>query len=138
MINIRNEIGRGSFSTVYRATHENLGGVLAVKKILIKDFKAGVACLEEIEKYEAIELHSNVIRLVDAHFLDTSVFMIMEFCEGGDIDGYMKRNDVDMELKFKFIFESADALCHLHNQSAPVVHRDVKPGDILIKVTFAM
>ena len=137
-INLLDEMGRGTFGTVYKGTHDKTGGIVAVKKIQIKNNKAGVDGLEEIKKFEKIELHANVVRLLDFHYLDTSFWMIMEFCDGGDIDGYMKANDVNLELRFKFIFESADALCHMHNQSVPVVHRDIKPGNILIKVSNIM
>jgi len=133
-INLLDELGRGTFGTVYKGVHEKNKGVVAVKKIQIKDNKAGMEGLDEIKKFEKIELHPNVVRLLDFHYLDTSFWMVMEFCEAGDIDAYMRANDVEVPLRFKFVVESADALRHMHNQVVPIVHRDIKPGNILIKM----
>ena len=133
--NLLDEKGRGTFGTVYMGTHVKTKATVAVKKMQIKDNDAGVKGLEEIKKFEKINAHPNVVKLLDFHYQDTSFWMIMEFCESGDIQEYMKPLDVDMNLKMKFMRESADALCHMHNQDVPVVHRDIKPGNILIKCT---
>ena len=53
----------------------------------ITNDKMGAEGLEEIKKFEKIEAHENIVRLHDFHYLDLSFWMIMEFCDGGDLEG---------------------------------------------------
>ena len=69
----------------------------------ITNDKMGSEGLEEIKKFEKIESHPYIVRLHDFHYLDQSFWMIMEFCEAGDLEQYMKVTYVNIVYLFLII-----------------------------------
>ena len=53
----------------------------------IKNNAQGQTALEEIKKFEKIEAHANVVRMHDFHYGDSAFWMVMEFCDLGDLEG---------------------------------------------------
>ena len=76
--------------------------------------------------------HPNIIRLLDVFESQESMYLIMEYLDGGDFFCYLDKNKFRLkeDLAAKFIRSLAAALYYLH--SFGVVHRDLKPENILI------
>ena len=55
----------------------------------------------------------------------------MEYCEGETLDQYMNSNDPDLKERIEVIFQLANAVAYMHTLTPPLVHRDVKPLNII-------
>ena len=74
-----------------------------------------------------------MVRLYDIFQLNEISFCtVLEYCSGGDLDEYIKRNlALTVRESRVIIAQVAEGLSYLHSQSQPVIHYDLKPGNIL-------
>jgi hypothetical protein len=126
-------LGKGGMGAVYRAIDESLGVHVAVKENLIEDDEAIRQFRREATILANLR-HQNLPRVTD-HFVieGQGQYLVMDFVEGEDLKERMKRlgklPEQDVILMGTAI---CDALTYLHNLSPPVLHRDIKPGNIKI------
>ena len=123
-------LGSGGFSTIFltRSRQYNTSeSLFAVKLIdicredsteLPKAFEAEIKCLTSI-------LHENVIKIFDHFTSKTLLYIVLEFCEGGAIDGRVRSSQL-ADLSRQIV----SALAHVHGLG--IAHRDVKPSNILV------
>jgi hypothetical protein len=126
-------LGRGGMGSVYRAVDENLGVEVALKENLFTT--------EEYERQfrnEAVILatlrHPNLTRVTD-HFVieNQGQYLVMDYIEGEDLRQRMDRAGVISEEEAVLIGAAiCDALSYLHTHTPPVIHRDIKPGNVKI------
>lgn len=132
-------LGEGAFAEVYRVQHRFLG------RQAIKVFKTKGVSIEEIEAMlgEAILLsrigHPNIIRVFDANTVDidgsTYGFFTMEYVPGGTLDRYWQSYQnriMPIEDAVAIIKQVCLGLAVAHAESPPIVHRDIKPQNILV------
>ena len=129
-------IGRGGMSSVYRARDENLG-----RDVALKLFAPQAPDADELKRQEAeIQLlatlnHPNLVTLFDAG-IDTRIpdeprpFLTMELVGGQDLRSRIRHGDMPLDELAVIGAGSADALAYVHNLG--IIHRDIKPGNILI------
>jgi len=132
-------LGEGAFAEVYRVQHRFLG------RQAMKVLKAPGAGSMEIEQIvgEALLLsrigHPNIIRVFDANVLDiegeTYGFFTMEYVPGGSLDAFW-RSYRDRLMPIAQAVDVIKQVCLgvavAHAESPPVVHRDIKPQNILV------
>lgn len=138
-------LGTGSFATVYKGTHRISKEVVAIKEINIRKLRMKHGGLDEqkIIKSLTSEIntmrllnHPNILRLENVIYEGDSVYMLVEYCSGGDIVSYMKsRKGMDLrgigeENARKISIQIMSGLKHMH--SLGIVHRDLKPQNILL------
>ncbi|XP_040893639.1 SNF related kinase b isoform X2 [Toxotes jaculatrix] len=125
-------LGRGHFAVVKLARHVNTGQLVAVKMIdkTKLDVLATSHLLQEVRCMRLVQ-HPNVVRLYEVIDTPTTLYLVMELAEGGDLYDYILRHEggvAEGTAKRHFAqIVRAVAYCHqLH-----VVHRDLKPENVV-------
>jgi serine/threonine protein kinase len=128
------QIGTGGMSRVYRAGDLEAGGGDCAVKILLPALRRRKESVEEFEG-EARNLigldHPNIVkgRRIGQH--DGVVFLVMELVDGRCVQAILDDQwRVPEEVALSIILQTARALQHLHEKG--LVHRDVKPANILV------
>jgi len=126
-------LGQGGMGSVYRAIDENLGVAVALKENLftteeyMRQFRLEAVILANLR-------HPNLPRVSD-HFelKDEGQYLIMDFIEGEDLRNRMDRIGMISEEDAAQIGAAmCDALAYLHSRKPPILHRDIKPGNVKI------
>ncbi|XP_073525423.1 uncharacterized protein [Phyllobates terribilis] len=121
-------IGSGSFAVVWKSRHRLLGTQFAIKEINKKHLNENM--LKEISILRRIN-HPNIIRLFDAIETDDKIFLVLEYCEGGDLGEYLhKHGRVSMDVARHFMRQLAAGLKVLNDNN--LIHRDLKPQNLLL------
>lgn len=126
------KIGSGSFAVVWKSRHRHLGTVVAVKEIQKKHLspKVSDSLLREISILSTIN-HPNIIRLFEAIQTDDRIYLILEYCDGGDLWGYINRHGKVSEAVARDLMRQlATGLKVL--QEKHLIHRDLKPQNLLL------
>ncbi|TDV46364.1 serine/threonine-protein kinase [Actinophytocola oryzae] len=128
---IADVLGRGGFGVVYRARHLTIDREVAIKvdTRVILDDRDQRRFLREVRAAGRLSGHPHVVEIYDAGVLpDSRPYIVMELCSGGSLAdrGPMAPRDV-AEIGQRI----ADALAAAHDLG--VLHRDIKPGNILVK-----
>jgi serine/threonine protein kinase len=133
---IENEIGRGGMAVVYRATDLRLHRTVAIK-VLPPDvaFNSDVRVRFIREAQTAAQLnHPNIVPIyaVDEKDSGSVVFFVMSYVDGESLGARLKREGAwPIEQTVRVLRDVADALAYAHARG--VVHRDIKPDNILIE-----
>ena len=125
------EVGRGSFSCVYRARDTRLGRVVAVK-VLREEFLADDGMVERIwrEARSAARLrHPGIVTVHEVAEHEGVPYIVTEFVDGRSLEEALVSEPLDPRRAAERVAEVADALDYAHQLG--VVHRDVKPANIL-------
>ncbi|MEX2482394.1 MAG: serine/threonine-protein kinase [Gammaproteobacteria bacterium] len=126
-------IGRGGMATAYLALQKSLGRevVLKVLDTSISDRKETVERFLNEGRIIAALRHPNIITIYDIGQSGEQVYISMEFVEGGDLKQRMQRKVFTPDEALDIIEKIASGLAVAHRNG--IVHRDVKPGNILFR-----
>jgi serine/threonine protein kinase len=126
-------LGQGGMGSVYRAVDENLGVDVAVKENLFttdeyaRQFRLEAVILANLR-------HPNLPRVTD-HFVigDQGQYLVMDYIEGEDLRQRMERmGNITEDEAVLLGAAMCDALTYLHTRKPPILHRDIKPGNVKI------
>ena len=131
-IDLLHEIGRGSFGTVYRG-YDDDGHSVAIKKISKHNREAAI---KEAVKFYSLKKgvrHGNIIKVHDVKTWEDSMWIVMEYCDFEDLNNFFEKyhGKLDKKKKVRIMSQISRGMTFLHNQN--IVHRDIKPGNILLK-----
>ena len=128
------EVGVGGMGIVYLAMHEGPG---FERPVALKVIRRGLDTDDVLRRFQlerrilAGLKHPNVANLVDAGQTDDGrPFFVMDFVEGVPIDEYCEREQLSLDRRLGLFTQVCDAVQHAHNNL--VLHRDIKPGNILV------
>uniref|UniRef100_A0A8C1BNL5 non-specific serine/threonine protein kinase n=2 Tax=Cyprinus carpio carpio TaxID=630221 RepID=A0A8C1BNL5_CYPCA len=133
-------LGRGGFSEVYKAFDLFEQRYAAVKiHQLNKNWREEKK--ENYHKHACREYrihkqldHPRIVKLYDYFSLDTDTYCtVLEFCEGNDLDFYLKQHKLMSEKEARsIVMQIVNALRYLNEIKPPIIHYDLKPGNILL------
>src|SRR5437764_8507831 len=130
---IESLLGRGGMSVVYLAEHVRLGRKVALK-ILSPDLARDTRFRERFVRESRIAAgldHPNVIPVYEADETDGVLFIAMRYVRGTDLKTLIRSDGaLDPGRTIRLLAQAASALDAAHSEG--LVHRDVKPGNILI------
>ena len=132
-VRLTDKLGQGTFGVVYSGRGTKSGEKVAVKQCEIQSDEKGSMAMVEIKNFQQLENHPNIVHLYDFHYRNNSFWMVMEFCDLGDLEQYMKKTRLDTAALLNIMYECADAIAYMHSRKNPVVHRDIKPNNIMMK-----
>jgi serine/threonine protein kinase len=130
---ISRELGRGAMGVVSLALQRSLQRECALKTISLKfhDPRAAERFIQEGQAIARLGKHPNIVQVFDAGIVDNTPYIAMEFVEGETLDSIVKRRGSLPESEVvEYGRTVALALDHAHRRG--VVHRDVKPANIII------
>ena len=130
---IRGEIARGGFATVYRAHDVDLDREVAIKVLAPHlTWEANFAARFQQEARVAARLkHSNIVTIYEIGEEDGALFIAMELAQAGSLrDRLAKVGALDVEETIELLGPIAAALDFAHVNG--IIHRDVKPANILL------
>lgn len=129
---LKEQVGRGGFATVYRATDQLFNRDVAIKIAEFGDTPANeVSELLAEARFIASQRHPNVLDVYDFGQEGTSAYLVLPFATGGSFSGYLKsKQRLSVQETAHFLQQIASGLDHAH--SLDLVHRDIKPANILL------
>jgi serine/threonine protein kinase len=130
------QIGSGGMGVVYRATHSTTGRTVAIKVLhprLGADRRFVERFLREARAARALS-HPNVVRVYESGKADALYYYAMEFIAGSTVAEELRRRGIiDPDPALGIAIEIASALGYAHRQG--IIHRDVKPENIMLALT---
>lgn len=135
---ILTEIGRGGMSVVYLAMDTHLNKQWAVKEIRKKgngknDEIVVNSLLAEANLMKRLD-HPSLPRIVDIIDNGQTIFVVMDYIEGESLDKVINEYGAQPEeLVIGWAKQLCDALSYLHSQKPPIIYRDMKPANVMLK-----
>lgn len=127
---IREKLGEGGMGAVYLAFDTSLTMDVAIK--------ASLRPLPEVERQFIREAHllaglrhPNLPRVIDYFVLDALPYLVMDYIPGQDLETLIqKEGRQSVEHVLEWARQIGSAVSFLHHQNPPIIHRDIKPGNI--------
>ena len=127
-------IAQGGFATVYRAYDQVLTQLCAIKESQQHSAEADAQFEQEALMLARLR-HPNLPRVID-HFrlLNQGQYLVMDFVAGQSLAQLLQQRGQPLAEAeaIELISQVADALHYLHSQEPPIIHRDVKPQNIIV------
>jgi eukaryotic-like serine/threonine-protein kinase len=125
-------IGEGGMAVVYKGYQQSLNRYVAIK-VLRAELARDQEFVERFRR-EALAVadlsHPNILHVYDAGYANGVYYIVMAYVDGGSLKDLIARGPIEMEYTIAIAAQVADALHHGHQRG--IVHRDVKPSNILI------
>src|SRR5581483_5222727 len=129
---IRHQVGKGGFGTVYAAQDEELGRLVAVKVPYAHRLSAGEQqqATAEARLHASLD-HPNIVPIYDVgHTDEIPCFFVSKLIAGKDLAARIQEARPPFREAAEMLLFLAGALAHMHERG--LVHRDVKPRNILV------
>ncbi len=125
---IMDEIGHGGTGVVYLAWHLNLQKKVVLKRIVVKISNPQIL-RKEADILKNLH-HPNLPQIYDIFEYDGSIFTAMDYIEGKDLEKVGTR--VPEKYLRRWLRQMGEVLQYLHNQKVPIIHSDIKPGNVIL------
>ena len=134
---ILSEIGHGGMSVVYMAINEKANKTWAVKevrkdgKLDFNTVRAGL--MAEIETLKKLN-HPNLPSIVDVIEDQDSFIIVMDYIEGRSLDVILEETGAQSEDNVvEWAIQLCDVFGYLHSRTPPIIYRDMKPANVMLK-----
>lgn len=125
-------IGHGGMGEVFKAEHEFMGRIVAIKVLPMSKAtpSATASFIHEIRSQARLQ-HVNLVQAYDAGRDGNVYYLVTEYVNAADLRKYVRQNGpLSMKAAATIISQAAKGLGHAHAQG--LIHRDVKPGNLLV------
>lgn len=134
----RYNISKGAFAAIHLGKHIYTDRIVAIKALKvanIDNLKPYVR--REIEIHRKLD-HPNIVKLFDViiHRETSTIYMIMEYCENGDLHNYQNKRPFHEKYIQHYMIQLRNALKYLYDND--IIHRDLKPQNILLTNDFTI
>lgn len=134
---ILNKVGQGGMSVVYLAMNERANKQWAIKEVR----KDGVSDFEVVKQNLVAETdilkklnHRHLPSIIDVIDMDESFLIVMDYIEGITLKQVLEREGVQPQDRVvKWAKQICDVLGYLHSRKPPIVYRDMKPSNVMLK-----
>ena len=134
---ILNKIGQGGMSIVYLAMNERANKQWAIKEVR----KDGVQNFEVVKQGLIVETdllkklnHSNLPSIIDVIDGDGTFLIVMDYIEGRTLSSILKEYGAQaQEDVIEWAKQLCDVLGYLHSRKPPIIYRDMKPSNVMLK-----
>ena len=134
---VKNILGKGAMGSVFKAHDPNLQRWVAIKMMQTGKIQKTEDYLEFKNRF-FLEVrisgrlnHPNIVAVYDSGLHGEEPFLVMEFIDGRPLDAFIKDNyDESLNAAVEILEQIADGLDYAHEEG--VIHRDIKPGNILV------
>lgn len=127
-------LGGGTFGSVFAGVNLDTGGPMAVKEITFQDRQSIKTIVPAIKgEMSVLELlsHPNIVQFFGVEVHRDRVYIFMEYCSGGSLAGLLEYGRIEDEFVIQlYTLQMLEGLAYLHQFG--IVHRDVKPDNILL------
>jgi serine/threonine protein kinase len=117
---------------VYLAYDQTLDIKVALKENLNPDPESEAQFRREAKLLASLR-HPNLPRVTDHFILDEIQYLVMDYIEGEDLQTHLSRQPQDVAEVMRWSDDVCDALTFLHTRQPPVIHRDIKPGNLKLQ-----
>ncbi|KAI1729587.1 protein tyrosine kinase domain-containing protein [Ditylenchus destructor] len=133
-VDIKVKLGGGKFGDVYKAVHKQANGKcidVAVKKLKSMQGKKGRSEFIKEAKIMRDLHHDNIVQMIGVAPQEEPMLILMEFCKGGSLDGYLKKNpDTTTEQLSGFTRDACRGMRYLSEKK--IIHRDLAARNCLL------
>jgi serine/threonine protein kinase len=126
------QLGKGGMGTVYLAYDQTLQLKVAVKENLNPDPDSAEQFKREARMLASLR-HPNLPRVTDHFILEDVAYLVMDFIEGEDLQTLLARQQPNVSEVLRWADDVCDALAFLHTRQPPIIHRDIKPGNLKLQ-----
>jgi serine/threonine-protein kinase len=126
------QIAKGGMATVYRAHQKSVGRDVAIKvlpRTLLHDDTFLERFYREVEVIAALQ-HPHILPIYDFGELDGLPYIVMAYMSGGTLADHIRQGPMALEDTAIVVRQMADALDYAHSKG--IIHRDFKPGNVLL------
>lgn len=131
---VLDQIGRGGMGRVYKAEHQTMGRVVALKVLapnLLQTSRAQDLFLREVRAVAQL-VHPNIVTAFDANEVDGRYFLVLEYVDGPNLEQLVRRQGpLPADVACDYVRQIANGLQCAHNLG--MVHRDIKPANLLVQ-----
>src|SRR5215217_6071946 len=124
-------LGAGGMATVWLAEDERLGREVAIKRLNTDAPEEALTRFRREARLGAALNHPNLVSVFDTMATDEGALIVMEYVPGRSLEDLGKGGPMDPADAIGILRQAADALDHAHHHG--VVHRDVKPANVLVR-----
>ena len=128
---VQRRLGSGAMATVFLAVDERLRRDVAVKRLHAGSSEDVAQRFDREARLGALLNHPNIVSVYDVVTEDDDVLIVMEYVKGWTLASSMARGTLQRERALEILGGVAAALDHAHDHG--VIHRDVKPANVLLR-----
>ena len=134
---VLNIIGQGGMSVVYLAMNEKANKQWAIKEVR----KDGIKNFELVKQGLIVETnmlkklsHPNLPSIIDVIDQDGTFLIVMDYIQGNPLDKTLEEEGAQpQELVIEWAKQICDVLEYLHTRTPPIIYRDMKPANLMLK-----